>query len=81
MFKFSLFQYELYRFHAQPNNSKWLLDAILNILASATLADSGKCTFIRDLNRKVFAKFHLCTVKINDFMKKTIIENGGWTPS
>ena len=30
---------------------------------------------------KVRAKFHLCTVNFNDFMKKTIIEIGGWTPS
>ena len=63
------------------NNWKGRLDTILNILISAKLADSGKCSFIRDLNRKVLAKFYLCTVKIIDFMKKTIIEIGGWTPS
>ena len=46
------------------------MDAILNILVIATLADSGKCTFIRDLYRKVIAKFHLYTEKNNDFMTK-----------
>ena len=45
---------------------KWRLDAMLNILVIATLADSGKCTFFRDLYRKVIAKFHLCTEKNND---------------
>ena len=51
---------------------KWRLDAILNILVIATLADPGKCTFIWDLYRKVIAKFHLCTVivKNNDLYDK-----------
>ena len=48
------------------------MDAILNILIIATLADSEKCTFTRDLYRKLIAKFHLCTKNNNDFMTKTI---------
>ena len=48
---------------------------------SARVIYSGKHTIIKDLDSKVLVKFHLCTVNFNDFLKKTIIENGGWTPS
>ena len=62
--------WEKWWFYDKNNFLKWRLDAILNILVIATLADPWKCTFIRDFYRKVIAKFHLCTEKNNDFMTK-----------
>ena len=44
----------------KKNNSKWLLDAILNIFVRATATDPGKYTHILDLHMQLCAKFQLC---------------------
>ena len=75
--------HKLNRFYAicLQYNSKWLLDAILNILIRAIFADFGRNTHIWDFNKKVYAKFHLCSMHFYHFMKKTIMGNDSRTPS
>ena len=82
MYMTNFISYKLNRFYefSLQYNSKWLLDAILNILVLAIIADFRRNTHIRDFNKKVYAIFHFCTMHFYH-MKKTIMGNGSRTPS
>ena len=52
----------------------WLSDAILNILFLEVVREMCKNWVISDLNWEVFAKFHLCFMKNEDFRMKEIFK-------